>query len=367
MPAKDQFAERSAVVLGSGVAALTCARLLAVQGWRVHLESDGSSRPIHLMLGEPTVALLARLWNDPSLFAGARPIGARAVSWGAKPEFETLPAPGIAIAAADLARRLAARLDLPQNVASDDREAAWIVDARTGSTHQDSAAPTHAFGRRHASIAQASLRANSRTDVCVMESLERGWVFLLPIGAGQAALQFVSVPEAPALPGSSEVVAATRMIGNAIENVDPWTGFVPCMPRARLPPARPGQIAIGEVALAFDPISGDGVGHALRSVVLAATVLQAIADGEPVQKCLDDYANTLRRAMTQHLSICLGLYADAPRAGGWREEVVAMKSGIALLQDAQIHRGGTEGTEKTKWRANARQINLSVLGASVVK
>ena len=283
------------------------------------------------MLGERAAGLLEALWNDPALLSDTHVVRERAVWWGPADRCETVSAPGIAIGVDDLVQRLRARLHLPQNVASADREAAWIVDARPCSTHHNNVATIHAFGRRHASIAPASLRANSRTDVCIMESIERGWVFLLPIGAGQAALQFISVSEASALLNASEIVAATRMIRDAVATVGLWTGFVPCMPKARLPPARPGQIAIGEAALAFDPISGDGVGHALRGAVLAATVLQAIADGKPMRNCLDDYASTLRRAMTQHLSICLRLYADVPRAAGWPEELVAMKSGIALL------------------------------------
>ena len=54
------------------------------------------------------------------------------------------------------------------------------------------------------------------------------------------------------------------------------------MPRARLPPASVGWLAVGEGALAFDPISGDGVGHALRGVVLAATTLHEIASGKEI-------------------------------------------------------------------------------------
>jgi flavin-dependent dehydrogenase len=321
--------ERSVVVRGSGVAALTCARLLDIQGWSVRLEQGAPARRLHLLLGEATAGLLAALWNDPLLLAGAHPVRERAVSWGSASGADTVPAPGVAIGANELVRRLAARLRLP-SAAPD--AAALIVDAQPGSPESaGAAAPMRAFGRRHAWVAQAMLRAESRPDLCVMETVGDGWVFLLPVGAGRASLQFVAIPSITPLPAPNHAVAATRTIRKAIDGIGAWSDPMPCMPRARLPPACPGRIAVGEAALAFDPVSGDGVGHALRGAVLAATSLHAIANGAPIAECLDGYASTLRRAMAHHLKTCLALYGAAPRGPGWRDEVSAMAAGVALL------------------------------------
>src|SRR5665213_2110891 len=154
-----------------------------------------------------------------------------------------------------------------------------------------------------------------------MEAISDGWVFLLPVGGGSASLQFVSIPSRVPLPDPALVVAATRAIRDAIDKVGAWSDPIPCMPRARLPPAGIGRLAVGEGALAFDPISGDGVGHALRGVVLAVTTLHEIAIGKDIGECLDGYADTLRRAMGQHVRTCLGLYADAPFAAAWKDEI----------------------------------------------
>ena len=103
------------------------------------------------------------------------------------------------------------------------------------------------------------------------------------------------------------------------------------MARIRVPAGRPGRITVGDAAVAFDPISGDGVGHALRGAVLAATMLQTIAGGAPVAPCLARYSEMLRRAMSHHLRICLGFYRDGAIESGWRSEVAAMEAAVPTL------------------------------------
>lgn len=329
---EKRWADRSAVVRGSGVAALTCARLLGVQGWDVRLELGAPARRRHVLLGAATARLLAALWDEPMLLAGTHPIRERAVSWGTAPDIDILPAPGIALDIDDLVRRLAEGLCLPPGGADATGDAAWIVDTRPDSADSSGAdPPMHVFGGRHAWISQVELRADSRDDLCVMESVADGWAFLLPVGGGLASLQFVSIPSGVPPLQPAEVAAATRVIRDAIGHAGAWSDPIPCMPRARLPPASVGRLAVGEGALAFDPISGDGVGHALRGVVLAATTLHEIASGKETAECLDDYANILRRAMVQHIRACLDLYGDAPLAAAWQDEIRAMKDGVALL------------------------------------
>lgn len=289
------------------------------------------------MLSAPTAALLAALWDDPKLLAGGHQIDERAVSWGAAQSVDVLSAHGIVLDVDDLVQRLASRLSLPPIAAQSASDAAWVVDTRSDSTGPSSAdQPMRAFGGRHAWISKIELRTDAREDLCVMESVANGWAFLLPAGGGIASLQYVSIPsrEPPLRP--AELGASTRSIRNAIGNTGAWSEPIPCMPRARVPPMSAGWLAVGEGALAFDPISGDGVGHVLRGVVLAATTLQEITSGKDMAECLDQYANTLRRAMAQHLRTCLGLYRDAPLAAPWQDEILAMAAGVALLTELHV-------------------------------
>jgi hypothetical protein len=308
--------------------ALTCARLLGVQGWQVQREQGGEARPVHLLLGQATANLVAALWSDPTLFRGAHRIRERAVCWNRKNGMEAVAAPGLVIAADELVRRLASRLTTESN--GQDPAPFWIVHARAPQTGEFPPA-LREIGRRQAWIAPAMLAPRAHRDRCLMESVERGWLFLLPVSAERADLQYVSLPSHPPPPAPEFVIEKTTMIRHALSDIAPWRSPIACMPKVHLTPAQSGALAVGEGALAFDPISGDGVGHALRSVVLAATTLDAIAKGQPADECLSEYAATLHRAMAHHLKICLGLYNDAMHDPGWRAEIAAMRAEMAEL------------------------------------
>jgi len=314
--------DRSVVLRGTGVAALTCAHLLGGSGWAVHSAGQDRGAQLHLLLQENTAQLLAALWGDPDLLREAHRIESRTVCWAAPAAAEKVAAPGVVIAADALRRRLAARLD-----ASRASGGAWVIDGQW-----DATARYKSFGHRQAWVAPALLRETAREDVCVMEATPEGWMFLLPCGGGQAAVQLVRLQEEITVPNLNNIISATRLMSGSVSEVGVSEGPFPAMPRLRVAPTRPpragrpGLIAVGEAAAAFDPVSGDGVGHGLRGAVLAARVLQSIAGGEPIQACLAQYENTLSRAMLHHLTLCLGCYRNASTAHAWRSEIDRMTS-----------------------------------------
>ncbi len=315
----------TAVISGSGIAALTLAHLLTVQGWRVGL-ADGAAaaRPLQLLVTAPTAALLTRLWGAPDLFDDAHPIAIRRVAWEAGQPPVPTPAPGFAIAAAALVAKLAARLDL----VPPSSDPPWRVDARPGRLDPDDpTAPMAGFGTRRAWLATATLRPGGADDTAMIERRGDGWLFVLPLGGARAAVQCIARQPPPPAAG---LVAAIPQLDGLLGQVEDWSGSVPAMPRLRREVAAPGWLAVGEAALGFDPISGDGTGHALRGVVLASTTLQAIVDGAAAGPTLADYRGTLRRAMAQHLKACLGFYT--PVAPAWHDEVAAMAAGLAGLE-----------------------------------
>jgi hypothetical protein len=316
------------------VTALTCARLLGVQGWQVQRDQGSEARPVHLLLGQATANLVAALWSDPTLFRGAHRIRERAVCWNRRNGMEPVAAPGLVIAADELVRRLASRLTTENN--GQDPPPLWIVNARAPQAGEFPSA-LREIGRRQAWIAPATLAPKALRDRCLMESVEGGWLFLLPASAERADLQYVSLPSHSPPPAPEIVIEKTAMICHALSDIAPWRSPLACMPKVHLMPAQPGELAVGEGALAFDPISGDGVGHALRSVVLAATTLDAIAKGQPADECLSEYAATLHRAMAHHLKICLELYDNAMQDPGWRAEIATMRATTGELSGSGGH------------------------------
>ncbi len=301
--------DRSAIIRDAGLAALTCARLLREAGWRVTLESVAEPRELHLLLQERTAALLCALWQDPALLVGAHRVGTRMVCWGDSGPGTEIDAPGVAIAAGELVRRLAARLGPLQA-----GEGEWIIEGRG-----DARAQFKTFGQRNAWVAPARLREAACAAMSVMEATPDGWVFLVPSGGGAANLQCVRSSGGDCETSPDTIVADTRFVACSVEGGGAWAGPFPAMPRLRVMPARlpardaPGSIAVGESAACFDPVSGDGVGHALRGAVLATRVLQSIAGGASPQACLAQYAHTLARAMSHHLALCADFYRSKER------------------------------------------------------
>ena len=209
----------------------------------------------------------------------------------------------------------------------------------------------HCFGRRRAWAAPVALRSGAPSDRCVMAAMEAGWVFLLPVKGGRASLQLISIHSSESLPSPAQVVGATRAVRDCVGEVGAWSDPVPSMARIRLPvgklgsPRRPGRIAIGEAAVAFDPICGDGVGHALRGAVLTTIVLQTVARGASPVTCLGRYSSMLRRTMSHHLGICLRFYRDIAIYGGWCDEIVAMEDGVRFLTDGSVLTASVRGRD----------------------
>jgi flavin-dependent dehydrogenase len=315
-------AGRIARIRGAGVAGLTCARLLDVQGWQVALEPGAAPRPIPLLLGADTAGLLAMLWNDATILDGTHRIATRRVRWGGG-DLSAQPAPGCVITAPDLTGRLAARLSRPDHSARGGE--AWTIDTRR------SAEPSLRFGNRHAWFAEASLTPDADPAACIMETVPGGWLFLLPTGTAIASLQLMAVPGDVPPPPAAALIAGTSAMRAAVAGAGPWSPPLPAMPAITLPLTAPAGLAAGEAALAFDPIAGDGVGHALRGAVQVATTLDAIAKGADAAAALADQERLMRRVMAHHLAACLKHYDDPALGGAWADEVAAMQAGLARL------------------------------------
>ncbi len=86
---------KRALVLGSGVAGLTSAHLLAARGWRVDCAMSSPTPGPVVIISRSNADLLRELWHaDETLFAGAHRLRGRVVQWegAADPMHTTTPA-----------------------------------------------------------------------------------------------------------------------------------------------------------------------------------------------------------------------------------------------------------------------------------
>src|SRR5262249_11097852 len=104
------------------------------------------------------------------------------------------------------------------------------------------------------------------------------------------------------------------------------------MPRLAITPCKSRSIAVGDAALALDPLSGNGIGSGLRSAILASPVLEAAGKGEKLNALLDHYTWRLRDAMHAHVRNCVQSYSRSIHASYWHREIDAMNKALRRVR-----------------------------------
>ena len=284
------------------VAAACCAHLL--RGCRVSFAGGGRPRVPAIVVSEATQKLVCEVFERPAVFHGQRRIDRRVVAWGAGAEAVELPHAAVLISEEELVARL-------QPGAVDEApDAEWRVIA---GRPLPEGVVEHAFGSRMA----WAVAADFEEPACWVESLEAGWLFLIPGW-------LIAVGGAPdALLGRSRVVAGQ------IRGTHGEIASFPAYPRIADPLSAPGWLACGSAAMAFDPICGDGTGNAVREAILASAVIRAAGRGEAVDGLMAHYRSRLIAGFRRHLEMSLGFYRAGNGGAWWMDEIRALEHGIA--------------------------------------
>jgi flavin-dependent dehydrogenase len=326
---------KRALVLGSGVAGLTCAQLLAARGWRVDCAANPATAGPVVIISRLNADLLLELWQaDERLFTGAHRLRGRVVQWEDTLAPTRTATPAFVVPVDVLLARLAGRAEEAgiRFVASEQADAAgydWVVHAGG----RDAVPEKYiAFGRRRGVAVSVKLTPLAHTDRALIESVPGGWLFVIPQGLGRGALQAVFAdPVVDPHAQLRALLAQSRSMSALIEEIvgDP-AGFA-AMPRLAMTPCVSRSIDVGDAAVALDPLSGNGVGSGLRSAILAAAVLDAAGREAMPQACFEHYAQRLRKTMRSHVQSCVEFYGQAAHADGWRAEIGMMIEALHRL------------------------------------
>jgi hypothetical protein len=297
---------------GDGIAAACCAQLFSESAQPFTSSRVVRPKPGAVLLSRQTVALLAEIFPSADLFSAGHPIQKRVVAWGAA-EPITLPHSALVISETHLLTRLWARVPLRAQPAA----GGWKFLSSGGIGLQQ-----WAFGTRVASVGRAVLHRDVDQSSCWTESVDSGWLFLLPRGEHEAAT-LIAVGDMPdALLGQSRTIAG--LIG-ALEG--PVAGF-PAYPRIADPLCGDGWLACGAAAIGFDPLCGEGTGNAARQAYLATAIIAAVRKGEPVDDLLAHYVSRQMHGFLRHLQICLGFYQSGGSGEFWQSEAAMLQQGI---------------------------------------
>ena len=276
-----------------------------------------------IMVGEASQNLIQDVLEQRDLFWGFPRIAKRIVAWGADAAPQVLPHSAVAFAEKDLLERIKLKLRPGESEQRDETE--WTI--ATSTPLPFSSKEVH-FGSRTASASAVTLRAEASADACWVESLENGWLFLLPAEERRGWLLAVGDP-------SEVLLAESRLVSKQIAEVtSPSAGFS-CHPRIAHPLCGPGWLACGTAALAFDPICGDGAGNATREAILAAAVIEAACRGGDVASLLAHYRARLLAGFSRHLLQCEQFYQSGHRGAWWKAQLECTRLGLEWCASQQ--------------------------------
>jgi hypothetical protein len=309
-------------IIGDGVAACCCARLLRKDELAVTLDPQSRPRVPALLLNQSSQSLLRDTFADPALLAGLHSIHRRIVVWGPSAEPKDIPHSGLVASEALLVDRL-------WNNAPIQRAAHAPADWTILSAGDASAfGVVRRFGSRTAVASEIVLKSNAPQDACWIESLENGWLFLLCSGNSRALLLAIGH-------GREELLAHSRIIANQIDSCENDSPPFPVYPRILSPLSGAGWLACGTAAIGFDPICGEGVGNALREAILVTASLRAFLNAQSAQDpcaVLMHYSSRLLSGFLWHLRTCIEYYTLARCSGWWDQEIEMLQQGVAWTE-----------------------------------
>ncbi len=315
-------------ILGDGLAACCSAYLLSQQGDEPRVQRSSRARPARLLLNEQTQSLLRETFDSSAFFLQAPRIRSRIVSWGTEAQPLELPHRGTVVSEQELLSDLWRRAVTPNHASSPaaNTDAVWTI---ASSQNTDALPKSWQFGSRLAATTMVELAPHAADHCCWIESLPDGWLFLLPSGDRRAAL--VSVGYFP-----DRLIEQSRLIARQISNLTAVTSpahHFPAFPQILSELSGPHWLACGSAAMTFDPLCGEGAGHAIREALLAAAVIRASENGYPTDTLLSHYATRLMQGFLRHLHICLPFYLTGGSGDFWKTEAAALQAGITWVQD----------------------------------
>jgi hypothetical protein len=308
----DRPAAASVAIRGDGVAAYCCAHLLKDAGFRVVLESQARPRVPVIMLSDAAVALIRDVFGRPSLFSGLPRIERRCVVWGNSANPASLPHSAVVVSENFLLENLQCSLTPDLGSASD----FTIYTSRP----TPSVAVEQRFGTQRASAAQVVLKDPADLSACWIESLEAGWLFLIPNASESTWVLAVGAPP-------EVLLQQSRAIAPRVSILPSRSGEFSVCPRILTPLCADQWLACGTVAMGFDPICGDGTAHAIREAVLASAVIRAIAGGGDAPSLFSHYETLLTAGMRRHLALCAEFYRTGGAGPWWQTELESLHEG----------------------------------------
>jgi flavin-dependent dehydrogenase len=342
------------LIIGNGIAGLSCARLLANRGWEIEIWGKHEFFSPTLILNQITCNLLQDIWQlNPSFWNSWHFLQERRVCWGKDASVLSMAEPSAVINGNSLRDGLWKHLlDKHHNqvqfqevtVSIDNllerqSEFTWIIDAggrQSAIAQKLGAGHRHSFGNRCILSQEVRLANLVEEDIYWIETVSEGWLFLAPLGDNRAILQSM----VPLLSGESgaifiNLLKQTRYIQDCISQFSGTLAIFAASPQILQPFCGERWLAVGDASFSVDPFSGDGTGYAIRGAILAASIIDAVASGLSSSDCLEHYSLRLQKAFDAHIQQCFQYYLKGFTSSLWQWEIERMRKAQELLQQTK--------------------------------
>jgi flavin-dependent dehydrogenase len=327
-----------ALIIGNGIAGLSCARLLANIGWEIEVWGKHKLFSPTLILNQITCNLLQDIWQlDRSFWDSLQHLHERRVCWGTDGAVFRMTESSAVIEGNLLSDLLLTHLykyDIQvqfqelslviDNLELLKTEFAWIIDAggrQSAIAQQLGSGHRYVFGDRCLISQEVEIADSTLNDIYWIETVTGGWLFLAPLSKNKAVLQAM-VPLISGQPSDQLAILLkkSRYIRSHIVQLLGSIVIFAAYPQILKPLSGDQYLAVGDAAFSVDPVSGDGTGYALRGAILATSVIDAIASGMSSGEALKHYSMRLEKAFDTHLQHCLEYYLNGFTNTLWQGE-----------------------------------------------
>src|SRR6266705_390989 len=165
------------VLQGDGIAALTCGHLLQSAGFGVSIERAPRAYLPALMVSASSQALFNDVLELRDAFSSLPRIQKRVVKWGPYPELVAFPHSAVITSEQFLLEMMTPKVFHVD--ANSDEAADWTI---ISSRPLPEPVIECGFGSQIATVTAVQREKNSDPTACWIESLEDGWLFLMPDG-----------------------------------------------------------------------------------------------------------------------------------------------------------------------------------------
>jgi Dehydrogenases (flavoproteins) len=186
-----------------------------------------------------------------------------------------------------------------------------------------------------------------QTNSLLLEAAENGWWYSAPLADGR--LVAVYMTDADFMQGKGEKLAfwltCLQSAAYTKKRLQPYQtpsklSIRPANTSWMEQPAGPNFLAVGDAAVAFDPLSSQGIYKALRGAIRTAEIIAEVRDGQ--HGGLETYALELRNEFNQYLELRTAYYrleTRWPDSLFWqrRWQIAPQRPEITLHPMRQIH------------------------------